>query len=160
MWILTYSSSIFCHLLEWQSRRALRYQEAFALLCVALDGNNGEAGNQDEETELAIVAENIRREVRETDLISRNGDTLNVLLLYTSNRETAEIAERVRVRIENYAFPGRFPEERVHRTVSIGGSCFPWDTSDSSLLLEHAQSCFRRAQRKGGNNVVLSQIDS
>lgn len=152
-----YDSLCFRHLLEWQSRRAIRYQEAFALLCVALDRDSDEAGNQDEETELAILAENIRREVRQTDLLGRDGDTLTILLLYAGNKETAHVAERVRVRIENYAFPGKSPEERVHRTVSIGGSCFPLNAVDSSLLVEHALSCFRRAQREGGNNVLMSE---
>ena len=155
-----YSSAVFRHLLECQSRRAIRYQEAFALLCVALDRNGDEEERGDEEIELAIVAENIRREMRQTDLIGRDGEMLTILLLYAGDNETAQVAERVRTRIENYAFPGGSTQERVSRTVSIGGSCFPMHAVDSSLLVEHALSNFRRVQEEGGNNVLLSQNGS
>jgi len=155
-----YSSAVFRHLLEWQSRRAIRYQEAFSLLCVALDRNGDEEESRDDEIELAIVAENIRREMRQTDLIGRDGEMLSILLLYAGHNETAQVAERVRTRIENYAFPGRSTQERVRRTVSIGGSCFPMHAVDSSLLAEQALSSLQRVREKGGNNVLLSQDGS
>ncbi len=153
----TYRSPVFRHLLDRESRRAIRYQEAFALLLVALDRNRNDAGDRNEEGELEIVAENIRREIRQTDLIGRIGETLILLLLHASNGETVKVAERARARIENYAFRGRSPGERIHYTVSIGAACFPLHTADSSLLVEHAMSCLRRAQEEGGNKVLLSR---
>ncbi len=151
-----YNHPLFHYLLEWQMRRAVRYQESFALLCVALDASRNEAGNEDQRTDLEIAAENIQREIRQTDLIGRNSETLIVLLLYVGNGDAAKVAERIRVQIEHYAFPGRSPDEPIHRTVSMGGAACPMDAVESSSLMQHALSRLGRAQEKGGNRVVLS----
>lgn len=148
----TYSSTGFRHLLEWQSRRAIRYQEGFALLCVALN----ETANEDHMAILEIVADNLRREIRRTDLIGHSDGILTILLLYAGNGDPANVAERLRARIQNYAFPGRTPKERVRHTISIGGACFPLDAVESSLLVKRARHCLRRAQERGGNRVVMS----
>ncbi len=151
-----YTFPVFDHLLEWQIRRAVRYQEAFALLCVALDPSGNDAANGDEEAGLEIVAENIRKEIRETDLIGRTGQTLLMLLLYAGNGDAPQIAERIRARIENYAFLSRSTGKRIRQTVSIGGTCFPLDAVDRSPLMKKAMSCLRRAREEGGNRVILS----
>jgi len=150
-----YTPVAFSHLLERESCRAVRYQDAFALIYVALD-RNAEAANRPEgETELAIVAENIREEIRQTDFIGRRGQMLSVLLLHVNERDTERVAERVRGRIHNYAFPGRTRDARIRRTVSIGGVCFPLHARDPSLLRQEGLSCLRRAQAEGGNRVHL-----
>ncbi|MGH7352900.1 MAG: diguanylate cyclase [Candidatus Methylomirabilales bacterium] len=150
-----YTPVAFSHLLERETRRAVRYQDAFAIIYVALD-RNPQAGDQPVgETELAIVAENIWQEIRGTDLIGRRGQMFSVLLLYVNERDTEKVAERVRGRIQNYAFPGGTRDAQIRRTVSIGGVCFPLHARDSSLLKEQGLSCLRRAQTQGGNRVLL-----
>ena len=148
-------SLTFQKLLEWECQRAVRYQESFALAVVEVD--SAPAGSEPEESQVAleIIAENVNKEVRKTDLRFCNGNLLNILLLHVGGLETFQIVERVRSRIEHYSFPGKKADERVNRTVSIGAACFPLHSVNSSDLTERAMGCLRQAQGYGGNKVMV-----
>ncbi len=148
----------FQNLLEWECQRAVRYQESFALAVVALDPASRESEPLDGDIELEIVAGNVNKEIRKTDLQDQNGETLNILLLHVDGPETLQIAERVRSRIQHYSFPGKTPNARVNRTVSIGAACYPLHSVDSSDLRERCLEALHRAQADGGNKVVVLKI--
>jgi len=145
----------FKSLLEWECQRAVRYQESFALAVVAIDPTSKEGEPREGDIELEIVKENVKKEIRKTDLQDQDGETLNILLLHVDRPETLQIAERVRSRIQHYSFPGKTPNARVNRTVSIGAACYPLHSVDSTDLRKRALEALHRAQADGGNKVVV-----
>jgi len=148
----------FQNLLEWECQRAIRYQESFALAVVEMDPTSREGEALEGDIQLEIVAGNVNKEIRKTDLHDQDGKTLNILLLHVGGPEILQIAERVRSRIQHYSFPGKTPNARVNRTVSIGAACYPLHSVDSSDLREKALEALHRAQADGGNQVIVCKI--
>jgi diguanylate cyclase (GGDEF)-like protein len=112
---------------------------------------------------LAAVADAVRAEVREGDVVGRFGGEEFVVLLpgvvgEDGRAAAAVVAERIRKRIDTMTVsvpdsPG--PLVIDHLTVSIGGATFPGDGGDLSQLLEVADSAMYTAKRAGRNTVRM-----
>src|SRR6185295_9442887 len=101
-----------------------------------------------------IVAE-IRSEVRgDMDLVARyGGEEFAVILPETPTEVAAEVAERIRRRIDERLFRPPEAEDVIRVTVSIGLAAYPNDASNKKELVERADSALYRAKR-GGKNAV------
>ncbi len=128
---------------EWEVKRSFRYQDYVSLLVIGPDRSP-----QDEENIRRLI-EVVRRNIRETDLIgSLNGDgrRFGILLLCADLDVAYIVGSRIMDHVRKYSFPGE-PGERL--TISIGGACFPTNTTEKEDLLRLAEEAFHEARKKG-----------
>ncbi|HTD52673.1 MAG TPA: sensor domain-containing diguanylate cyclase, partial [Thermoanaerobaculia bacterium] len=104
-----------------------------------------------------IVAE-IRSEIRgDMDMLARyGGEEFAVILPETPPDEGAEVAERIRRRIDERLFRPPESEEILRVTASIGLATFPSDAADKRELIEKADAALYHAKRGGKNAVAAS----
>jgi diguanylate cyclase (GGDEF)-like protein/PAS domain S-box-containing protein len=135
------------------------------LACLLLDLDNFKKlndsyGHQFGDTVLKTVAERIRKTVRETDVVSRyGGEEFAILLPGTELEGAVVIAEKIRARIENQAFP--HSNLSVGVTVSIGvATGMAHNPSKPQDLLAFADNALYRAKAAGRNCVVVHSAGS
>jgi diguanylate cyclase (GGDEF)-like protein len=145
------SSDFFDFLVEWEIKRSLRYQNFATLLILEPDRKP-----QSPET-LGRLGTLIRKNVRETDLIGRIGKArFGILLLKTDLDGAYIITSRIMDHISNYIFS---QEEVQQLTLSIGGACFPINSTsiERSDLFKEAEDALKVAKKKG-NSVYLPGV--
>lgn len=141
------SDNFFRFLLEWESKRSMRYSYYFSVLTVEID--------QAENTKLlATLAKLIRQSVRNTDYIARiDHQQFSVVLHHAEIQHTYSVGERIRERVERHNFVHK--NRQCKRTVSIGGACFPSHTPDVQALQWIAREMLLKAKSVGGNKVYI-----
>ncbi|MFN2453505.1 MAG: diguanylate cyclase [Pyrinomonadaceae bacterium] len=113
----------------------------------------------------------ITRALRTGDVAARfGGEEFAAFLLDADSAQALVAAERVRVAVEEYAFPAASRrdagdvaagEGRTHHiTISIGVAEFPRDARDPIELVELADSALYSAKRDGRNRVCVYQASS
>ncbi len=104
-----------------------------------------------------IVGE-IRSEVRgDMDLVARyGGEEFAVILPETPTEVAAEVAGRIRRRIDERLFRPPEADDVIRITVSIGLAAYPRDASNKKELIERADAALYRAKRGGKNAVVAT----
>jgi diguanylate cyclase (GGDEF)-like protein len=155
----------------WQDRatraleRAGRGQGGAAAVILDLDHFklvNDRHGHLAGDRVLAAVAEALRGEVRDNDLVGRFGGEEFVILLPGhegmdyDRSELVAVAERIRRRIDALRVEIATPDGPLtvdDLTVSVGGATFPQDAVDLERLLEVADSALYAAKRAGRNAV-------
>jgi two-component system cell cycle response regulator len=115
---------------------------------------------------LAGVAEILRNstrvsdagfKLRQGDIAARYGGEEFVLILPETSREDGQQkAERLRLAIEAYPFPGRETQPGGAVTVSVGLSEYPRDATDAKGVIEAADNALYRAKRNGRNQVMTA----
>ncbi|HLM03045.1 MAG TPA: diguanylate cyclase [Pyrinomonadaceae bacterium] len=112
---------------------------------------NDRFGHTEGDKALQIVAHCLKATLRGADVAARyGGEEFSILLPQTNLKEASLIAERVRQRVEESAFPNR----KV--TVSIGvSSCTPECTSEG--LKSEADKALYKAKASGRNNVQIHE---
>jgi diguanylate cyclase (GGDEF)-like protein len=136
-------SDLFDFLVECEITRNLRHQNFATILMVQPDKKPYAS-----ET-LRTLAALIRKNVRDTDLIGRMNDVrFGVLLLYAGLDGAYIAASRILEHVNSY----NFPYEAAQRlSVSIGGACFPTNSTEKETLLKAAQDSFAKATKKGSS---------
>ncbi len=111
---------------------------------------------------LQRIVNEIRAEVRgDMDLVARyGGEEFAVLLPDTSIAAGAEVAERVRRRVEERLFRPPDAEDVLRVTVSIGLATYPNDAGAKKELIEKADTALYRAKRGGKNAVAMNSEPS
>jgi diguanylate cyclase (GGDEF)-like protein len=155
----------------WQDRavralqRAQRAPRSAALLILDLDHFklvNDRHGHLAGDRVLSSVAEALRAEVRDNDLVGRFGGEEFVILLpghdgmEYDRTELVAVAERIRRRVAGLAVRIDTPDGPLtvdDLSVSVGGATFPQDAHDLDGLLEVADSALYAAKRAGRNAV-------
>ena len=144
------------------SKQSLRYtrrmRTPLAICMVDLDhfkAINDSKGHAAGDTVLTLVAELCRKELRETDIIGRFGGEEFVMTLPNANADNAVvIAERMRVRIENFRLPGELADLRLTVTVGIAQVELSESTLEPALL--RADKALYTGKREGRNMVVVA----
>ncbi|PZM10446.1 GGDEF domain-containing protein [Rhizobium tubonense] len=114
---------------------------------------NDSLGHQQGDEALKIIAETIKRSLRQADIVGRiGGEEFGVFLPGAAAAEASEIAERIRDVICKTVFP--LKSNLCRLSVSVGGVSFNRQASYDELF-SRADSCLYAAKEKGRNRVDL-----
>jgi diguanylate cyclase (GGDEF)-like protein len=145
----------FFNLATKQLTQALSYQRPLSVILLDIDHFkqvNDTYGHRAGDQALQSVAEQIRRAMRVTDLISRyGGDEFIILLPETDGEEVIQMAERLRLRIEAQGLITSISPVRI--TISFGVAALEPDIQDLDQLLDYADQALYIAKQLGRNNV-------
>jgi diguanylate cyclase (GGDEF)-like protein len=139
--------------------RALRMDRPFC--CMMLDVDhfkliNDDYGHPTGDQVLQELATRCKNSVREGDLIGRYGGEELMVLLPETDRETAlQVAERLRISIEETSI--KVLNGEVHVTVSVGVAAKDEYTTDLEILIARADQAMYIAKHKGRNCVAMSK---
>lgn len=111
-------------------------------------------GHQKGDNILKELAEIVTKSVREKDIVARyGGEEFAVILEDTTEKETLEIAERIRANVEETYFDGEENQPKGKITASIGISIFPDKAKDELELIKSADDALYRAKFFNKNRV-------
>ena len=114
---------------------------------------NDKYGHEAGDIVLKETAQILANNVRKSDLVVRfGGEEFLILLLDIREGEGEKIAEKLRRAIEVYEF--KTPRGIVRRTISIGVSEFPGDSSSIWEAIKFADIALYKAKEGGRNRVV------
>lgn len=142
-------------------KRAERYHDPLAALVVDIDrleAHNQAGGREHGDAVIRIVAESLKRSVREVDVVARfGGDEFLVLLPSTHFAGSVTVAERIWRDVADSPVPGRKPEFPPI-SLSVGVALFPSrDVRTKDQLVRAADAALHNAKREGKNRVCVYQ---
>jgi two-component system cell cycle response regulator len=134
-----------------ETERAMRFGRPMGLLMLDLDhfkAVNDTHGHQVGDAVLIGVADRVRAEVREVDLVARYGGEEFVVVLPETDRQGAEhIADRICERVRSRPLHAAGVEVRL--TVSVGVAVLPDDGTTPSALIRAADDALYAAKAAG-----------
>ena len=138
--------------------RAKRYQRPVSLLMMDIDyfkNYNDAHGHPQGDILLKKLAELMKENLKDTDVVARyGGEEFAILLLETAKDQAEQIAERLRNMIEWCRFPKETTQPDGKLTVSIGLGAFPDDGDTAEQVLHAADEALYKAKEAGRNRVV------
>ena len=103
---------------------------------------------------LKEVANCLKENVRQIDIVGRYGGEEFCVIMSETDREAAVLAaERIRQAMEQKLV--RIYDEYLKATISIGISVFPDDAKDLQALIERADQALYKAKETGRNKVCV-----
>ncbi len=162
---------LFLDRLDWALNKAERYKEQLALLNIALDNFdriNATIGTNAADEVLSQIAERIRSEVRNSDLLGSSftveeqeinlfrveGGAFSLLLERVDSEENAAVvAERI---IEVIRKPLQVEGKDIYVKASIGIATYPTESEDRDSLLQLASSARDYIKNRGGDAFQFS----
>ncbi len=138
-------------------KRSQRYETPLSLLISDIDHFkkfNDTYGHQQGDIVLKETARIFRESLRRTDVPARyGGEEFAAILPETELENAAKVANRLRRRIEEHAFPGQ--EETLHVTVSVGVAQFDITRdSNKESLIKRADRALYKAKETGRNRII------
>ena len=147
--------------LENEVERARRFDQELGLVMLDIDNFkqvNDTYGHQQGDLVLREVARVLREFSREIDEPARyGGEELAVVLPQTDLDGAFNLAERVRVGIEQLELPLLEGPGTMSVTASFGVAVFPECAGDPKRLVGAADAALYEAKQSGKNNVVRAQ---
>ena len=148
--------------LEGELERSLRLKLKISFLMIDIDdfkNFNDHYGHLVGDVVLRDVADAIKKNIREIDLVGRyGGEEFAVFLAETDESGAFFVAERIRRAIEERDFKAY--DENLKVTVSIGCATLAPSGKDAQELLETADAALYEAKRLGKNRVHVSDVDN
>lgn len=123
-------------------KRAMRSQSFLTL--VVMDAAPEEAEGDDPVQHMARIVSN---EVRETDLLTRTGGGISVVLLDADMNNSMRVIDRLMARLDHYEFPSPV-------SITVGAATSPTHGTDPGALRRAAAArpvVSRRARRRASN---------
>jgi len=140
--------------------KAQRYGHPFAVLMADADTLkpvNDEHGHDAGDKLIQTIAETIRLNLRDTDILARyGGDEFVIFLPETTAGQAREIAERIREAVSDIKF--MVQKTRIPVSVSIGMACYPDDSNSVDDILDRADRALY-ASKQGGRDRVTTFTD-
>ena len=136
--------------------RAQRDQSALSFILLDIDhfkSVNDTYGHPFGDLVLRRVADTLRQEVRDVDLVARYGGEEFAIVLHATELERALVSvERVRRSVESLVFD--FEGEEVRVSISLGVACYPIDSRQQERLVDKADKALYQSKRNGRNQVT------
>ncbi len=140
------------------SQMTMRKHEDLSMLFIDIDffkKINDTYGHNAGDSVLKSLSTILTSTCRTYDMVSRNGgEEFSILLLDRSSEKAIEIAERLRINVENSDF-FIADNKSINITISVGVSSYPEKTSQINNLIENADTALYQAKKTGRNKVVL-----
>ena len=140
--------------------RAVRFNQPLSLLMLDIDFFklvNDSYGHQTGDMVLKSIAELIKSIVRDFDICARIGGEEFVILLPETNKDIAlEVAERIRVLIENTKISPFTAVPQLQITILIGLSTLSSKEDSIDILISNADQALYKAKNTGRNRVCIS----
>lgn len=140
--------------LEREIKRADRYQTQLTVMFLDLDNFksiNDTYGHMVGSSLLRELGEQLKRSVREVDVLIRyGGDEYTIILVETSAEVAVRVGERIRRTIADTPFLAR-EGYQIKLTASIGYACYPEDTTSVQELLMMADRAMYAGKAAGKN---------
>lgn len=137
------------HYLDRELKRSSRFNEPLSVLGIDLDnfkGVNDLKGHEAGDRVLKDIADIFKDELRDYDVVARNGgDEFVAVLPETGCCEASQIAERIRAAVDRYAL--QFVSDVPRFGVSVGVATYPSDGLDSKTLLASADAAMYADKR-------------
>ena len=153
-----YTRNHFFELAHRELERRRRYGGQTAVMMVDVDafkGLNDAFGHAFGDRVLKTLVDTIRQTLRRSDILGRyGGDEFAVVLPNTSPGEAAEIAERLRDRVEGMALPLSGEGGATTITVSIGTAAVTDEDQDMEEVLKRADRGLYAAKAAGRDRVA------
>lgn len=144
--------------LEREMANARRYGHPLSLLMIDIDHFkklNDRAGHPIGDAALVLVAERLRRSLREVDTIARwGGEEFVVLLSHAAEAEAVEVAEKLRAAVNDIDTPWSREQPFGHLSLSIGVAELRAG-EDGAGLVQRADRAVYVAKREGRDRVSL-----
>lgn len=124
-------------------KRAARSQNFLTLLVMEVAPDDA-AGDDEPVKHMARV---VSHEVRETDLLTRTGDGVSVVLLDADINNSMRVIDRLMARLDHYEFPRPV-------SITVGAATSPTHATDAGALRRAAAArpvVSRRARRRASN---------
>lgn len=137
-----------------EMERAARYQRPFSIILLDVDSFkavNDDLGHLTGDRVLVAMGDIARHTLRGTDMAGRwGGEEFLVLCPESGEDEARQVAERIRLAVEQSTFASNRPE-----TISAGVTALrPGDTADA--LLQRADTALYAAKNSGKNRVCVA----
>jgi diguanylate cyclase (GGDEF)-like protein/PAS domain S-box-containing protein len=115
---------------------------------------NDTQGHETGDQLLQVVAQRLRKCVRDEDVVVRMGGDEFVIIFrgISSYEEVTRSANRI---IESLKAPVRIAERQLQASASLGISVYPRDGSNMVELLKHSDMAMYQAKDRGRNNVQI-----
>lgn len=119
---------------------------------------NDEHGHESGDLVLKGLAHTLQNCCRDSDFVVRyGGEEFLILLMDCDPKKAMESAEKIRLAVEDQQF--RFEGISLHKTISVGVSQFPEDTSAFWECVKFADVALYQAKEGGRNRVVRFAAD-
>lgn len=136
---------------------ARRNQKPLSLVMLDLDHFkqlNDQHGHQTGDQIIELVARNLLRQSRRSDILFRyGGEEFLILLPNTTALQAGHLAEGWRAQIEQTQVFAR--EQQISVTISAGVACYPEHGTTAFNLIHAADQALYQAKAAGRNQVVL-----
>lgn len=153
-----YNHEYFQNMLQREFAQARRHNRPLSLILVDIDHFkrfNDTWGHPVGDRVLKEVANSLKESCRESDTVARyGGEELAVILPEANLATAAEVAERVRLAIEQTSV--EHEGVQLHVTVSAGVATLSESVAEHGQLIKLADEALYRAKAEGRNRVALA----
>lgn len=139
--------------LKSEKNRSDRYQNTFGVIIIDIDNFkniNDTCGHQTGDIILAKIAQLLKQNSRESDVVGRWGGEEFLIICTESTKEgTALLAEKLRQVIESYSF-----KQTTKQTISLGVTSYK-NSETINQIIARADSALYEAKSAGKNRVTI-----